>query len=58
MPVALVARVSGSWSAAEGVLRTAGVNDVLKVASEGAAIGECLRRWCVGHYRSKSAEGV
>jgi len=50
--VALVARVSGDWPACESVLRMAGVNDVLKVATEGAAVGECLRRWCCGHYRS------
>lgn len=46
--VALVARVSGDWPACESVLRMAGVNDVLKVATEGAAVGECLRRWCQG----------
>ncbi|WP_144290032.1 response regulator [Ideonella sp. A 288] len=57
-PVTLVARVSGGWSAGESVLRMVGVNDVLKVPGEGAAVGECLRRWCCGHYRSRSAEGV
>lgn len=51
-PVALVARVSGDWPACESVLRMAGVNDVLRVATEGAAVSECLRRWCSGHYRS------
>jgi CheY-like chemotaxis protein len=50
--VALVARVSGDWPAGESVLRMAGVNDVLKVATEGAAVGECLRRWCSGHYKA------
>jgi CheY-like chemotaxis protein len=49
--LALVARVSGEWPAAETVLRMAGVNDVLKVANEGAAVIECLRRWCSGLYR-------
>lgn len=49
--VALVARVSGDWPACESVLLMAGVNDVLKVDTEGAAVGECLRRWCSGHYR-------
>jgi len=50
--VALVARVSGDWPACESVLRMAGVNDVLRVAADGAAVGECLRRWCSGRYRS------
>jgi CheY-like chemotaxis protein len=50
--VALVARVSGDWPACESVLRMAGVNDLLKVATEGAAVSECLRRWCSGHYRA------
>jgi CheY-like chemotaxis protein len=56
--VALVARVSGDWPSAESVLRMAGVNDVLKVATEGAAVGECLRRWCTGHYKANSVAGV
>lgn len=50
--VALVARISGDWPAGEKVLRMAGVNDVVTVATEGAAVGECLRRWCSGHYKS------
>jgi PleD family two-component response regulator len=54
--VALVAQVSGRWPASESVLRMAGVNDVLKADTEGAAVGECLRRWCSGHYRSNSVE--
>jgi PleD family two-component response regulator len=49
--VALVAQVSGNWPASERVLRMAGVNDVLKVATAGAAVGECLRRWCSGCYQ-------
>ncbi len=56
--VALVARVSGDWPACESVLRMAGVNDVLKAATEGAAVGECLRRWCCGLYRSNSSQAV
>jgi CheY-like chemotaxis protein len=55
-PVALVARVTSNWPAAEKVLRMVGVNDVLKMESEPAAVGECLRRWCIGHYQSKAAE--
>ena len=50
--VALVARVSGDWPACESVLRMAGVNDVFRAAADGAAVGECLRRWCSGLYRS------
>jgi CheY-like chemotaxis protein len=49
--VPLVARISGDWPACENVLRIAGVNDVLTEATEGAAVGECLRRWCSGHYK-------
>jgi two-component system sensor histidine kinase BarA len=50
--VALVARVSGDWPAGESVLRMSGVNDVLKVPTEDAAVGECLRLWCSGRYNS------
>jgi two-component system sensor histidine kinase BarA len=48
---ALVAQVGGHWPASEAVLRMAGVDDVLKAASDAAAVGECLRRWCSGCYR-------
>jgi two-component system sensor histidine kinase BarA len=50
--VALVARVSGDWPAGESVLRMSGVNDVLKAPTEDAAVGECLRLWCSGRYKS------
>jgi two-component system sensor histidine kinase BarA len=50
--VAMVARVSGDWPACENVLRMSGVNDVLKAPTGDAAVGECLRLWCSGRYKS------
>ncbi len=47
----LFARVAGDWPACKMMLRMAGVNDVFEVASDSAAVGECLRRWCSGCYR-------
>jgi two-component system sensor histidine kinase BarA len=50
--VAMVACVSGDWPACESVLRMSGVNDVFKASTEDAAVGECLRLWCSGRYKS------
>jgi hypothetical protein len=35
-----------------------GVNDVLKAQSEDEAVGECLRRWCSGQYKSIAGQTV